>query len=67
MSIEQNYLEKKPHIVVPYPFAREYKVFGVISPSIGTAGELPRFFGLRAMDAGWISAPVSGRAPFPEL
>jgi hypothetical protein len=26
--------------------------------------DLPQFYGLPAMEAGWISVPVGGRAPF---
>ena len=34
-------------------------------PPVGAAATLSRFCVLRAMEAGWISAPVGGRALFP--
>ena len=39
-------------------------MFSDLLPPVG-ATALPRSCGLQAKDAGWISAPVDGRAPFP--
>jgi hypothetical protein len=53
--------------VFPYPFASKEpeESIRVFAPPIGAASNLPRPCGLRAMEAGWISALFGRRAPFP--
>jgi hypothetical protein len=49
-----------------FPFASKEpeEAIRVSMPPVGIAGDLPLSCALRAMEEGWILAPVGGRVPF---
>jgi hypothetical protein len=55
-SVEESY----PASRTPSPLRDAHEEIRVYSPPVDATDDLPRFCGLQAMEAGWISVPVGG-------